>query len=166
MDTFSNQYRPLDTRAGGATPDDLRTAVEGELDRLRRMPILELRACWRATFKSEPPKAFGPDLLRRSIAHKIQEHAYGGLDPATARLLKQLIAQHAKTPGKMVLPRRIKPGAILVREWKGVSHRVTVLPNGFAYDDKCYESLSEIARLITGSRWNGPRFFGLRPSKE
>ena len=69
-------------------------------------------------------------------------------------------------PGKMVLPRRIKAGAILVREWKGVSHRVTVLQNGFRYNDKSYESLSEIARLITRLRWNGPRFFGLRPSKD
>jgi hypothetical protein len=166
MDTFSNQRRPLDARASRVTPDDLRASVEGDIDRLRRMLIIGLRAEWRATFKSEPPKAFGPDLLRRSIAHKIQENAYGGFNPATLRLLKQLIAQHAKTPGKIALPRRIKAGAILVREWKGISHRVTVLPNGFAYDDKNYESLSEIARLITGSRWNGPRFFGLRRRKK
>jgi hypothetical protein len=56
----------------------------------------------------------------------------------------------------------MKPGVILVRQWKGVSHRVTVLQDGFAYDGKTFDSLSEIARLITGSRWNGPRFFGLR----
>jgi hypothetical protein len=140
--------------------------VEAELDRLRSMPIVELRALWRAKLKSEAPKAFGPDLLRRSIAYKIQETAYGGLDRATARLLQQLMAQHAKTPGRIVLPRRIKPGAILVRQWKGESHRVTVLERGFAYHGKTYESLSEIARCITGTRWNGPRFFGLRTGKE
>ena len=67
-------------------------------------------------------------------------------------------------PGKLVLPRRIKPGAILVREWKGKSHRVTVLPDGFAYEGETFRSLSEIARRITGGRWNGPRFFGLRPA--
>ncbi len=147
-------------------PTDQDATVEGELDRLRSMPIVELRALWRAKFKSEPPKAFGPDLLCRSIAYKIQENAYGGLDPATSRLLNQLIAQYGKTPGKIVLPRRIKPGAILVRQWKKDSHRVTVMENGFAYEGKTYESLSEIARLITGTRWNGPRFFGLRASKE
>ena len=130
------------------------------------MRIKDLRALWRAKLKSEPPKAFGPDLLRRSIAYRFQEQAYGGLDPATKRLLKQLMAQYAKTPGKIVMPRRIKPGAILVREWKGESHRVTVLENGFAYQGKTLESLSEIARLIAGTRWNGPRFFGLRPDKE
>lgn len=141
-------------------------AIEAEMERLRTMPIVELRALWRAKFKSDPPKAFGPDLLRRSITHKIQEDAYGGLDRATARLLKQLIAQYAKTPGKIVLPRRIKPGAILVREWKGMSHRVTVTEDGFVYQNKPYQNLSEIARLITGTRWNGPRFFGLRSGKD
>jgi len=140
--------------------------VEAELERLPSMPIVELRARWRAQFKSEPPKAFGPDLLRRSIAHRIQEDAYGGLDRATARLLQQLKAQMRKTPGKIMLPRRIKAGAVLVRKWKGHSYRVTVLDEGFAYEGKTYESLSVIARLITGTRWNGPRFFGLRGEKD
>jgi hypothetical protein len=140
--------------------------VEAEIDRLRTMRIVELRALWRAKFKSDPPKAFGPDLLRRSLAYRIQEAAYGGFDPATARLLKQLMTQYAKMPGKIVMPRRIKPGAILVREWKGESHRVTVLADGYAYQGDTYKSLSVIARLITGTRWNGPRFFGLRTDKE
>jgi len=140
--------------------------IETELERIRGLPIVELRALWRAKFKSAPPAAFGPDLLRRSIAYKIQEDAYGGLDRATARVLNQLIAQYAKAPGKIVLPRLIKPGAILVREWKGISHRVTVAEVGFVYQDRPYETLSEIARLITGTRWNEPRFFGLRIGNE
>ena len=145
---------------------DTNPAVEAAVERLRSMPIVELRALWRVKFKTAPPAAFGPDLLRRSIAHKIQEDAYGGLDRTTTQLLNQLIAQYAKTPGKIVLPRRIKPGATLVREWKGTSHRVTVAETGFVYQDRPYESLSEIARLITGTRWNGPRFFGLRMGKD
>jgi hypothetical protein len=71
-------------------------------------------------------------------------------------------AYAAKPGGKIVLPRRIKPGSVLVREWKGRTHRVMVLPDGFAYDGETYTNLSEIAVLITGTRWNGPRFFGLR----
>ena len=142
--------------------DDVRLAVEAELNRLGSMPVLELRALWRVKFKSEPPAAFGPDLLRRGIAQKIQELAHGGLDAATSRLLNHLMGQQAKTPGKITLPRRIKAGAILVRHWKGATHRVTVLSDGFAYEGKTYVSLSEIARRITGTRWNGPRFFGLR----
>jgi hypothetical protein len=88
------------------------------------------------------------------------------LDPKTARLLNQLTAQHKKAPGKIVLPRRIKAGATLVRQWKGQHHRVTVLREGFGYEGKTYDSLSQIARMITGARWNGPRFFGLRSDKE
>src|SRR5262245_34002195 len=111
-------------------PDDLNATVTTELDRLRTMPIIELRVLWRAKFRSDPPKAVGADLLRRSIAQKIQEMAYGGLDAATNKFLNQLMAQHAKTPGKIMLPRRIKSGAVLVRHWKGASHRVTVLDDG------------------------------------
>jgi hypothetical protein len=141
------------------------TAIEAEVERLRSMPIVELRALWRAKFMSEPPKAFGPDLLRRSIAYRIQADAYGGLDRATKRLLKQLMQQFANNNGRITLPRRIKPGAVLIREWKGQRHQVTVLEDGFAYQGKPYESLSQIARLITGTRWNGPKFFGLRADK-
>ena len=138
-------------------------AVEDELDRLVTMPIAKLRVRYREVFRTEPPKAFGPDLLRRSIAHRIQEKAYGGLSRSTQRLLDQMMkAFSAKPNGKIVLPRRIKPGSVLAREWKGKSHRVTVRAEGFAYGGDTYSNLSEIAVLITGTRWNGPRFFGLR----
>ena len=142
-------------------------AVEAELDRLAVMPIAQLRVRYREVFRADPPKAFGPDLLRRSIAHRIQEKAYGGLSRSTQRLLDQMMkAFSAKPNGKIVLPRRIKPGSVLVREWKGRSHRVMVLADGFAYDGNTYSNLSEIAGLITGTRWNGPRFFGLRSKTE
>jgi hypothetical protein len=138
-------------------------AVEDELDRLPVMPIAQLRVRYREVFRSDPPRAFGPDLLRRSIAHRIQEKAYGGLSRSAQRLLDQMMKAYAAKPGgKIVLPRRIKPGSVLVREWKGKSHRVMVLAQGFAYDGKTFDNLSEIAVLITGTRWNGPRFFGLR----
>ena len=141
-------------------------AVENELKLLPSQPIKILRERWRMLFSDHPPRAFGPDLLRRSIAQKLQDDAYGGLDAKTARLLKKLIAQSGKNNGKIVVPRRIKAGAVLVREWKGKSHRVTVLDDGFSFEDKPYENLSEIARTITGTRWNGPRFFGLRTEGE
>jgi hypothetical protein len=142
-------------------------AIEAELDRLTVTPIAHLRSRYRELFRTDPPKAFGPDLLRRSIAHRIQEKAYGGLSRSTQRLLGQMMkAFAAKPPSKIVLPRQIKPGSVLVREWKGRSHRVMVLADGFAYDGKTFRNLSEIAGLITGTRWNGPRFFGLRPKTE
>ncbi len=138
-------------------------AVEAELDRLAVMPIAQLRVRYRELFRSDPPKAFGPDLLRRSIAHRTQEKAYGGLSRPAQRLLEQMMKSCAAKPsGRIVLPRRIKPGSVLVREWKGKSHRVMVLADGFSYSGMTYSNLSEIAVLITGTRWNGPRFFGLR----
>jgi hypothetical protein len=138
-------------------------AIEAELRRLMEMPIAQLRPRYAQVFRSDPPKAFGPDLLRRSIAHRIQEKAYGGLSRSAQRLLDQMIkAYSAKPGGRIVLPRRIKLGSVLVREWKGKSHRVMVLAEGFAYDGRTFGNLSEIAVLITGTRWNGPRFFGLR----
>jgi hypothetical protein len=142
-------------------------AVEDELDRLPAMPIAQLRVRYREVFRSDPPEAFGPDLLRRSIAHRIQEKAYGGLSRSAQRLLDQMMKAYAAKPGgKIVLPRRIKPGSVLVREWKGKSHRVMVLAEGFAYDGETFGNLSEIAVLITGTRWNGPRFFGLRSNTQ
>ena len=139
------------------------SAVEAELDRLTTTPIVELRKRYQELFRTDPPKAFGPDLLRRSIAHRIQEVAYGGLSAPTRRLLDQLVKSAlAKPNGRLELPRRIKPGSELVRTWKKRTYRVMVMADGFAYDGKTFAGLSEIASEITGTRWNGPRFFGLR----
>jgi hypothetical protein len=143
------------------------SAVEAELGRLPTTPIADLRKRYCELFRAEPRKAFGPDLLRRSIAQRIQEKAYGGLSRTTQRLLDQLVKQAlAKPNGRLQLPRRIKAGSELVRRWKGKSYRVTVTADGFAYDGKTFSNLSEIASAITGTRWNGPRFFGLRSPSE
>jgi hypothetical protein len=142
-------------------------AVEAELELLPPTPIAQLRVRYRELFRADPPKAFGPDLLRRSIAHRIQEKAFGGLPRETQRLLDQLVrAAMAKPNGRLKLPRRIKPGSELLRTWKGRSYRVMVTADGFAYDGKTFASLSEIASEITGTRWSGPRFFGLRSSSD
>jgi hypothetical protein len=142
-------------------------AVEAELDRLPTTPIAELRKRYLELFRTEPPKAFGPDLLRRSIAQTIQEKAYGGLPPTTRRLLDQLVkAASAKPNGRLELPQRIKPGSELVRTWNRKTYRVTVTTHGFAYAGKTFTSLSEIAFVITGTKWNGPRFFGLRSTRQ
>jgi hypothetical protein len=146
-----------------ALPKSIDPVVEAELDRLPTTPIADLRKRYRELFRTEPPQAFGPDLLRRSIAYRIQEKAYGGLPASTRRLLDQLVkAATAKPNGRLELPRRIKPGSELVRTWKRKTYRVMVMADGFAHDGRTFTSLSEIASEITGTRWNGPRFFGLR----
>ena len=140
-------------------------AIDRELAQLARSPIAVLRARWLGEFRCEPPPAFGPDLLRRSLAYKLQEDAYGKHPAATQRELDRLVTALEQNPtARAVLQRRVKPGSVLVRDWKGKSHRVTVLDRALPIDGKTYTSLSEIARQITGTRWNGPRFFGLRAS--
>ena len=141
--------------------------VEAELTKLPDCLIHELRERWRALFRGEPPPAFGPDLLRRSIAQKLQEDAYGKLSSVAQRELNRIVASLAKNPmARLELPRRIMAGAVLVRDWKGTAHRVTVAENGFSYQERHYASLSEIAREIAGTRWSGPKFFGLRPTNK
>src|SRR5262249_57250249 len=102
-------------------------------------------------------------LLGRSMAHRIQERTYGGLSREHQRLLDRLVKAAQATPnGRLELPRRIKPGSELVRTWNRRTYRVLVMEKGFALEGRTFSSLSEIAFAITGTKWNGPRFFGLR----
>lgn len=136
---------------------------DAELTRLATAPIVDLRNQYRLLFAKEPSIAFGPDLLRRTIAHRLQEKEHGGLPRDAQRTLDQLVEAFIRQPkAALTVPRKIKPGSELVRTWKGTAYRVRVSPTGFAYDGQTYKSLSEIATLITGTKWNGPRFFGLR----
>ena len=117
--------------------------VAVELTKLPRCSIHDLRTRWRALFRGEPPPAFGPDLLRRSIAQKLQEVAYGKLSPTAKRELNRIVALLEKSPTNRIdLPRRIMPGAVLVRDWKDKTHRVTLAENGFSYENRTYTNLS------------------------
>ena len=137
--------------------------LESELCKIAVEPKARLRARYVVLFGRDPPKAFGPDLLRRSVAQRVQENTWGGLSKASRRELDRLIAALiAKPDAPLTIARRAQSGTVLVRDWKGKSHRVMITEDGFYYDDRAYTNLSEIARQITGTRWNGPRFFGLR----
>jgi hypothetical protein len=134
-------------------------AIEAEIDRIRSLGVDSLRMRWRLTFGFMPPAALTKDLIARMIAHRLQEDTFGGLDRATAKLLDAYArGDRARTE----LTRRLKPGTVLVREYQGERHTVTVVPDGFVWHQTTYGSLSTIARAITGTAWNGPRFFGLR----
>jgi len=122
-----------------------------QLQAVEVMDLFELREEWRRRCGA-PPKGRAVELLRLSLAWRIQTAAYGGLDPATRQRLK------ADGEPKDVLA----PGTRLVREWAGVRHEVEVADGRFIYGGRTWKSLSHIAREITGTRWNGPRFFGLR----
>lgn len=114
-------------------------------------------------FRAAPPPAFTKDLVARYLCWQIQEQAFGGLDPQTAKHLAGLARGDRSGADR---PRRLKPGTVLVREFQGARHTVTVVANGFVWREATYASLSTIARAITGTNWNGPRFFGLRIDKE
>lgn len=143
-------------------PDAAPDPVAAEIDSLTGMGVDALRAAWRRRFRSQPPPIQSADFLRRLFAWKIQVEAYGDLDTETLALLKRARAAVAK--GQDPVAQRqaaLRPGTILTREWRGVTHRVVVQDPGFEHDGKQYRSLSEIARAISGTRWSGPRFFGI-----
>jgi Protein of unknown function (DUF2924) len=128
--------------------------VADEVQALTALDLEGLRAEWRRRY-CVPPKLRSPELLRLALAWRMQSEVLGGLDGETrAALRRSTIATKA--------PPRLSNGVRLVREWQGVRHEVVVVEGGFLHQGKTHRSLSEIARSITGSRWNGPRFFGLR----
>jgi hypothetical protein len=145
------------------SPSFDREAIEAEIDRIRSLGLDELRSLWRATFRTAPPPGFTKDLIARFLCWHIQEQTFGGLDPQTAKHLASF-TRGTRSPEDR--PRRLKPGTVLVREYQGERHTVTVVANGFVWREATYASLSTIARAITGTNWNGPRFFGLRIDKE
>jgi hypothetical protein len=136
-----------------------RDAIEAEIDRVRSLGLDELRNLWRTILRSVPPPALTKDLMARFICWHMQEQALGGLDPDTVKLLNGLA--RGNKPGADG-PRRLKPGTVLVREYRGERHTITVISGGFVWREATYPSLSTIARAITATAWNGPRFFGLR----
>jgi Protein of unknown function (DUF2924) len=131
-------------------------AIEAEIARLRSLALDVLRRRWRAVFGRTPPAALSKDLLGRMIAWRLQEHAFGGLDRESLSFLDGL-ARHGSSPR-----RRLKPGTVLVRDYHGQRHTVTVAEDGFEWQGMTYASLSAIARVITGTAWSGPRFFAWR----
>jgi hypothetical protein len=134
--------------------------------RLASLPNLgkpELTKLWWQLFEKEPPCEIRKDLMLRILAHRLQEQEFGGLSDARSRRLRQLAATFDADPNAVVSNRPpIKPGTRLVRQWKEQVHVVEVETEGYEYRGARYEKLSEIARLITGTRWSGPLFFGLK----
>jgi hypothetical protein len=116
-------------------------------------------------YRNEAPVRIGQALLLHAVAYRLQETALGGLKRSTRSLLERVAEDNVRLRPATETP-RINPGTVLIREWHGVSHRVTVLKEGVLLRGARYRSLSEVARKITGSHWSGPRFFGLRaPAK-
>lgn len=141
--------------------------ILARLAALRNMTVNELKAEWQALFDAPAPNN-SRTFLESRLAYRIQELTYGGPDKQTRRLLDLLADEVEGTltrKAQIADPRNPVVGTKLIREWDGIAHTVTVLKEGFEWGGQRYKSLSAVARAITGTRWNGYRFFGLRERK-
>ena len=147
-------------RRRALAPD--RAAIAVEIAGLSKARIEDLRERWKSLYGKEPLGHISRSLMIRAIAYRLQERAFGGLKPSTQRVLDRIGAGRSEATLEPVPKRRASTGTVLIREWRGVSHRVTVLDHDVVYRGRRYKSLSEVARAITGTRWSGPLFFGLK----
>ena len=136
----------------------------GQLKTFSRRQLLDL---WQELYRRAAPVGLRRELLIPFLSYKLQECTYGGLKPSTRAELKRIARDLGKSgvTTRSIRHRRTKAGTRIVREWGGKTHEVTVLESGYRYHDEVYRSLSEIARKITGTRWSGPAFFGLKAPK-
>jgi hypothetical protein len=156
----------LEKRRNGSTTT--KTSVEDEIAHLRGLDLNGLRARWQSVFQKSSPAHLPRHLLFALIAYRIQADRCGDLDHETKQVLDRT---DSKDTGAVMSARLVSfdqkrteltPGTVLVREWDRQSQRVMVMAEGFAWNGQTYDSLSKVAFAITGTRWNGPRFFGLR----
>jgi hypothetical protein len=148
------------------------TCIEDEIVHLRGLDLKGLRARWQSVLQRSAPGHLPRHLLFAIIAYRIQADRFGDLDHETRQLLDRTGAKESGTAMSARLVSfdqkrtELTPGTVLVREWDRRSQRVMVMSDGFAWNGQTYDSLSKVAYAITGTRWNGPRFFGLRDKED
>lgn len=143
-------------------------SVEDEVARLRDLDAEGLRARWKSVVGKAAPTHLPRHLLFRILAYRLQAERLGDLDVESQRLLDRSGSPEAASKQAADANRRsrsLRPGTVLGREWNGQMHRIAVMEDGFAWNGRTYPSLTKVAFAITGTRWNGPRFFGLRDSQ-
>ena len=149
-----------------------RTSVEDEIAHLRGLDLKGLRSRWQTVFQRSAPAHLTRYLLFAVIAYRIQVDRYGDLDHATRQLLERTDSREARPAMSARLASfdqkrtELTPGTVLVREWDRQAQRVMVMADGFAWNGQTYDSLSKVAFAITGTKWNGPHFFGLRDKED
>jgi hypothetical protein len=145
-----------------------KTSVEDEIAHLRGLDVRGLRARWLSVFQKPAPAHLAWHLLFAVIAYRLQADRFGDLDHATRQVLDRTVVQETGQATSARLASfdqkrtELTPGTVLVRQWDRRSQRVMVMADGFAWTGQTYDSLSKVAFAITGTKWNGPRFFGLR----
>jgi hypothetical protein len=159
---------PEKRRSGRAST---KTSVGDEIAHLRDLDLKGLRSRWQSVFQRPAPGHLSRHLLFAIIAHRIQVDRFGDLDHETKQVLDQTDAKKTSEMSSRLVSfdqkrTELTPGTVLVREWDRRSQRVMVIANGFAWNGQTFDSLSKVAFAITGTKWNGPRFFGLRDKEE
>ena len=140
-----------------------RAGLTSEIAALAEVTTAELKRRWRVLYGAEPPPRISRDLLTRALAYRMQEAALGGLKPSTRRLLVQVAAgASARRPIQVAPAPTLQPGTVLLRNWHGTEHQVIVREHGVEFQGRQYNSLSQVAHRITGSKWSGRLFFGLK----
>lgn len=142
-----------------------RVSVDVEVARLRDLDAHDLRTRWETMFGGKAAAHLPRHLLFRLLVYRVQAERLGDLDPDSKRILDRSDSPEdasTRAASAVRVTKSLRPGTVLGREWNGEMHRVAVLAEGFAWNGTTYPSLSKIAFAITGTRWNGPRFFGLR----
>ena len=149
-----------------------KTSVENEIEHLRSLDLKVLRARWQSVFQRRAPAHLTRHLLFAIIAYRLQADRFGDLDHPTKQVLDRTVGKEEEPAMSARLAsfdrkrKELTPGTVLVREWDRQSHRVMVMADGFTWNGQTYESLSKVAFAITGTKWNGPRFFGLRDKED
>jgi hypothetical protein len=149
-----------------------KTSVEDEIAHLRGLDLRGIRSRWQSVFGRPAPAHLTRHLLVAVIAYRLQADRFGDLDHATRQVLDRTVAKEAEPAMAARLASldqkrsELAPGTVLVREWDRQSQRVMVMADGFAWNGQTYDSLSKVAFAITGTKWNGPRFFGLRDKED
>jgi Protein of unknown function (DUF2924) len=143
-------------------------SLEHEIAHLRGLDLQGLRSRWQSVFQRPAPAHLTRHLLFAVIAYRVQADCFGDLAHETRQVLDQTVAKEERPATSARLAKfdqkrtKLRPGTVLVREWDQRSQRVMVMADGFAWNGQTYDSLSKVAFAITGTKWNGPRFFGLR----
>jgi hypothetical protein len=149
-----------------------KTSVENEIAHLRGLDLKGLRSRWQSVFQRAAPAHLTRHLLFAVIAYRLQADRLGDLDHQTKQVLDRTVAKETRPAMSARLASfdqkgaELSPGTVLVREWDRRSQRVMVMADGFAWNGQTYDSLSKVAFAITGTKWNGPRFFGLRDKED
>jgi Protein of unknown function (DUF2924) len=162
QEVLMEEAGPSNRKRSAERIGDTSQHLEQRVAQISDLDAEALQDRWKAVFRTVPSPNLSRSFMIRALAHRIQENACSALKPSARRTLDRVAEGQSSLEPPRAATGRAAPGMVLIRQWRGVTHRVIVMDNDVAYRGRRYKSLSEVARLITGTHWSGPMFFGLR----